>query len=118
MDGAFQAQFAALGDEVVAAAIPEGCKQTAAWCIGQLPALYAKFRQTCESRYGEEISRLVQSLLKELATSQQTCPEAHQLAARIDDRLRLLHEQFGLPGLNLKVPPSLTRSFRKGRLSG
>jgi hypothetical protein len=82
MDGALQAQHAALGDEVVAAAIPEGCKQTAAWCIGQLPTLYGKFRQTCESRYGEEISRLVQWLLKELTTSQQTCPEAHQLAAR------------------------------------
>jgi hypothetical protein len=57
----------------------------------------------------------VQWLLKELVTSQQTCPEAHKLAARIDDRLRLLHDQVGLPRLNLK---SLTRSFRKGRLSG
>ena len=101
MDGAFQAQLAALGDEVVAAAIPEGCKQTAAWCIGQLPALYAKFRQTCESRYGEEISRLVQWMLKELATGQNTCPEAQKLAARINDRLRLLHEEFGLPRLVL-----------------
>ena len=115
MDEAFQAQLAALGDEVVAAAIPEGCKQTAAWCIGQLPTLYAKFRQTYESRYGEEISRLVQWLLKELATSQQTCPEAHKLAARIDDRLRLLHEQFGLPRLNLKsLRPSPGHSRKAG----
>ena len=115
MDEAFQAQLAALRNEVVAAAIPKACKQTAAWCIEQLPALYAKFRQTCESRYGEEISRLVQWMLKELATGQNTCPEAQKLAARINDRLRLLHEEFGLPGLNLKsLRPSPGHSGKAG----
>jgi hypothetical protein len=101
MDQTLQAQLAALGDEVGAAAIPDGCKHTAVWCAGRLPGLYAQFRQTSESRYGDEITRLVQAALKELATSQRARPEAEKLAASMTDRLRVLHEQFGLPGLNL-----------------
>jgi hypothetical protein len=104
MDEALQSQLAVLGNEVRAAAIPEGCKHTAAWCFGQLPALYARFCQTSESRYGEEIVRLVQGVLKELATSPRAYPEANKLAAAIPERLRLLHEQFGLPRLKLKAP--------------
>ena len=102
MDKPLQTQLAALGKKVRAAAVPDGCKQTVAWCIGQLPTLYAKFRQTSESRYGDEISRLVEGALKELATSKRACHEAQKLAANITDRLRLLHEKFGIPRLKLK----------------
>jgi hypothetical protein len=102
MDEALQAHLAALRNEVRAAAITDDCKQTAVWCLGQLPALYAKFCKTSESRYGEEITRLVQGVLKGLANNKPACPEAQQLAASVTDRLRLLHEQFGIPGLNLK----------------
>jgi hypothetical protein len=102
MDDAFQAQLAAMSDEVRAAALPDGSKHTASWCIGQLPGLYSKFHQTSESRYVDEIRRLVRGLLQELATSAKANPVAHQLALSIADRLRLLHEEFGLPALNLK----------------
>ena len=116
MGEALQAQLAMLGKKVRAAAIPDACKHTTDWCIGKLPTLYAKFRETNESRYGEEITRLVQGVLKELTTSHSACPEAQKLATNITNRLRLLHEQFGLPGLNLKPPaPSATRS-RKAAL--
>ena len=37
---ALQAHLGALEDEIQATAIPGGCKQSAAWCIGQLPPLY------------------------------------------------------------------------------
>ena len=115
MKETLQAQIAALGTEIQATAVPDGCKQTAAWCIRQLPALYAQFRQTNESRYGDEITRLVQGVLKALATSQPVCPEAQQLAVHITDRLRLLHEQFGFPGLKLKpVSAPRTRSRKAG----
>jgi hypothetical protein len=114
MDDALQEQLAAMGDEVRAAALPEGCKHTASWCIGQLPGLYARFRQTSETRYGEEIVRLVRGLLQELAQSEKTCPEARKLAASITDRLRLLHDQFGLPGLNFKPRGASAPRSRKG----
>jgi hypothetical protein len=104
MDKELQGQLAAMRKQVGEAALPDGFKQTAAWCWGQLPALYAKLRQTNESRYCDEIARLVQGLLQELAKSNSICSEAPVIAASIAGRLRLFHEQFGLPRLVLKSP--------------
>jgi hypothetical protein len=59
MDEAVQAHLAALEAEVRTAALSEGGKHTALWCLGQLLPRYAQYRQTRESRYGEEIARLV-----------------------------------------------------------
>jgi hypothetical protein len=113
MDDVFQSQLAALGNEVRTATIPEDCKQTAAWCFGRLAPLYAKFRQTSESRFGDEISRLVKAALAGLTTGADACPQGRQLAGQIADRLRLLHERFGLPRLSLPAAPVSTRRSRK-----
>ena len=110
-----QAQLEALADEVRAAAIPSDGKQTVLWCLEPLPTLYAQFRQTSESRYGHEITRRVQAVFKELFQCKPICPEALQLAANIANRLRLLHEQLGLPELNVQSPRgSAPRSRRVG----
>jgi hypothetical protein len=113
MDDALQVHLTALRKDVGAARIPSDCKHTAGWFMAQLPALYAKLRQTSESRYGEEITRLVQGVLFELAKSKTGGVAAQQLAASITDRLRLLHEQVGLPGLRLKSPGALPNRKRK-----
>ena len=109
MADALQAQLEALADEVQAAAIPNDGKQTVLWCLESLPALYAKFSQSNESRYGQEITRLVQGAFKELLQSEPISLEAEQLAAGIACRLRLLHEQLGLPDLNVQSPRLSTR---------
>ena len=111
---ALQAHLGALEDGIQATAIPGGCKQSAAWCIRQLPPLYTLFRQTNESRYGDELSRLFQCVLKELTKGETACPKAQQLVASIPGRLHLLHEQLGLPRLELKSPGSSPRA-RKAR---
>jgi hypothetical protein len=116
MSEPLQVYIAALEKKVQAAALPDGCKHTAAWCLGQLPALYVKFRQSSESRFGDEISRLVQAVLTELSNSQKTCPEALKLANGIIDRLKLLHEELGIPALNLKVPWRIAAAPAKGQL--
>jgi hypothetical protein len=115
MDEALQSYLAAMGMAVREAALSADAQHTALWSLGQLPALYAKFCLTSESRYGDEISRLVQGMLKGLVESKPACPAAHSLAASIPDRLRLLHEQAGLPGLHLKAPAVPSRRFRKVR---
>ena len=102
MNEALQSRLAVIENDVSAAAIPDECRRTATWCIGQLSPLYAKFRETNESRYVEEITRLVRGILKELTATKKACPEAQQLAASITEQLRIFHEQFGLPRLNLK----------------
>jgi hypothetical protein len=117
MSEALQAQLTALGNEVRSTALPGDSRHTAVWCMGQLPPLYAKYHQTSESRYGEEITRLVRGVLKELAQGKSVCQQAQQLAASIIDRLRLLHEEFGLPGLGLKSPGLVPlRSQKSDRL--
>jgi hypothetical protein len=111
MENAIQDSLVELGDQVRAAEIPNTSKQTALWCVDQLPTLYAKFRMTNESRYGDEISRLVQGALQELVSGQSANPATHELAASMRERLRLLHEQSGIPELNLKTPrPAPTRT--------
>ena len=104
MVDALRAHLEALADEVRAAAIPNDGKQTVLWCLAPLPTLYAQFRQTSESRYGHEITRRVQAVFKELLQGKPVCPAAQQLAASIANRLRLLHEQLGLPELNVQPP--------------
>jgi hypothetical protein len=116
MGRGFQAQLAALGKQVRAAAISGDWEHTSDCCFGQLPALYEKFCQTNESRYGEEISRRLSVVLNELASDKRDCPDARKLSTRIIDRLRLLHERFGIPGFALKAPaPSQSGSQRAGR---
>ena len=109
MDKGLETLLRALGKEVRASAIPNDCKHTAGWCIDQLPWLYAQFQQSGESRYGEQISRLFQAVVKGLVESKPVCPAALKLAASIPDRLRRLHDEFGNPALGLKSPTASSK---------
>jgi hypothetical protein len=113
MQERLQGQLSALGKSIQAAAMSEGCRQTAAWCIGRLPGLYSKFQQTNESRYGDEITRIVQALLDELTNSEKSRPGGRQLADQVAGQFRLLHETFGLPRLHLKLHTAATSRPRK-----
>ena len=84
-------------DGVRAAALSEAGKHSALWCLGRLLPQYALYRQTCESRYGEEITRLVRGLLKVITEDPGGGPSVQHVATVILDRLQILHEQLGLP---------------------
>lgn len=115
MDDGPQTQIKALRDAVQAAALSDACKRTVAWCLGKLPALYAEFCQTRESRYGDEITRLAQAAVMGLVSTPEISPEAQQLAAKVTKTLQRLHEKFGLPALQLKsIGASPTRSRKVG----
>lgn len=116
MDDGLQAKLALLEDDIQAAVIPSDCKATVAWCFGKLPPLYGKFCQTNESRYGDEITRFVQAMLRELTKGDKVSRAARELAVTITERLRSLHQKLGIAGLGLKTPepaPTPTRSSRK-----
>ena len=85
MQERLQDQLAALGKGVEGAAMTEGCKQTAAWCVGRLPRLYSMLEQTNESRYGDEITRIVQALINELADSEGADTEIRPLVEESRD---------------------------------
>jgi hypothetical protein len=96
-----QAHFKELEDAVRTTAVPPDRREVIAGAVRQLAALYTRFRQTNDSRYGDEITRLVQGVLKDL----QACPEARKLDAAFREKLRLLHEAAGVPPLALKPAP-------------
>ena len=85
MGGELQARLAEFVQAVETAAVPENFRPTAAWCVRQLPALYAKLHQTHESRYADEIARLARALLVGLKDS--------SLAADLLARLELLPQR-------------------------
>ena len=112
MDEVLGAHLKRLEDAVRATAIPEDSKRTARWCLQQLPAQYALSRQTNESRHDDEITRLVQVLIRQL-TAGAACPEAQKLAASLPEGFRLLHERLGLSFLTLKTPAQTRKSVKK-----
>ncbi len=109
MTEAFRAEVAGITSLVEAASLAGDVQDTVVWCLGQLPALYDQFCQTYESRYAEEILRLEQGVLGKLAETRRSSP----VGDAVLDRLRLLHECFGLPGLGSRLPPALRPRSRK-----
>jgi hypothetical protein len=104
MKDAVQTQLSELGKHVRNARISDDSKQTTLWCVSKLPGLYADFCQTNDSRYGDEIARLVQGALDDLANGKTASKETMKLGASITERLRSLHEESGIPHLRLKSP--------------
>jgi hypothetical protein len=66
--------------------------KTVIWCLGCLPGLYSEFLRTYESRYGDEIHRLVDGLLAKL--------DKAALKQAILSQLLAMHERLGIPALN------------------
>jgi hypothetical protein len=106
----FRADVARITSLVKRAALAGDVQDTVVWCLGQLAALYDQFCETYESRYADEILRLEQGVLGKLAETGRSSP----VREAVLKRLRLLHERFGLPGLDPRLSPTL----RKGRLVG
>src|SRR5438552_290241 len=79
------------------------------------PKLYDHYGATHESRYGDEITRLVQVLIVELARGQEGCSDAHAIARGMAGRFQTLHERLSLPTLILKAPvlPELAETKKK-----
>ena len=101
MHEALQAHFQALQDAIDTTAITTERKHINAGRIARLAGLYTRLRESHESRYFDEINGLVQLVLREL----EACPKAQNLDSAFRDKLMLLHEELGLPPLNLKSPP-------------
>ena len=105
---AFRAEIAGITN-LIKAAVGGDAQDTVVWCLGQLPELYDQFCETYERRYAEEILRLEHGVLGKLAETRRCSP----LGEAVLDRLRLLHECFGLPGLNFRLPPASSPRSRK-----
>jgi hypothetical protein len=106
MTEAFRAEVVEITSLLKAAALPGDIRfrDTVVWCIGQLPALHDKVCQSYESRYAEEILRLERGILGKFAEFCPSCPDAQAVGESALERLRLLNERCGLPGLGPQDP--------------
>lgn len=102
MHDQIRSHFAAIEAALAKTTIPEPRQQALSDLIAKLPPLYTQYRETNSSRFGDDITRVVQLLLRELGT----CPEAAKLEADFREELHRLHEDLGIPKLPLKAPPA------------
>ena len=83
--------------------IPADRKRLISAAVSKLANLYKRYRETNESRYGDEMTRQVQFIVGEL----EACREAHQLSLDFRKGLQGLHAELGIPPLSLKAPKAL-----------
>jgi hypothetical protein len=111
MHESIKTHFQDLEDAIRTTAIPAERKEVIAGYVRRLPVLYTQFRETNDTRYGDEITRGVQSVLREL----EACPEASKLDAVFREQLHLLHRELGIPTLTLKTAPAAKKTPKKKR---
>src|SRR5262245_47123507 len=84
-----------------AADIPEDARESALWCLRQLPAPYQAFARTYDARHAEEALRLVRAALQKLGRSSS--------AAAVREQLAGLHERLGLGDFQIEPAPAPAR---------
>src|SRR6266540_5437446 len=100
MDSDLRAELTTIGGLVEAADVADRARQTVLWARNRMPPLYQQLMKTYESRYVDEIVRLVTVIRQEL-----TNEGALALAAAVATRLTAMHSRRGFPGLGLKPAP-------------
>jgi hypothetical protein len=89
-------ELATLRSVLEAADLPQDCRESALWCVGQLPELYRELARTYDSRHGDEILRLARGLMLKVGS--------HPVAGAVRVQLLGLHERLGFGELDLKPP--------------
>lgn len=109
MNDQIQTHFDALKTAIEPTGLTPERKHFVSTAIDKLAELYTRYRETNASRYGDEIARIVQQILREL----EACPEARTLDAAFRAGLHTLHEDLGIPKLALKAAPPPPKAPRK-----
>jgi hypothetical protein len=105
MHDSLKAHFASFEKSVQSTSIAEDRKEYITATLQKLPAVYEQYRLTNSSRFGDEITRMVQTILKNL----EACPQSRGIDQEFRDGLRNLHEELGVPVLRLKAPAPLPK---------
>ncbi len=90
-------------------------RQAVLWSFRQFPALYEGLRDTCESRFADDIARLARVVLRALADSAPDSPKAPAAAEAVVARLRAMHVRLGIPALDLQPPAPPKGPKRKAK---
>jgi hypothetical protein len=112
MESGDLAELVALRKLIQRARLSEEVRHAALWCLDQLPKLYADFRGTNESRFGDAILRLARAVLKRLA-EKGSGEGATRVAEAVVAQLGALHERLGLAPLALRPAATPGRAYGK-----
>jgi hypothetical protein len=89
---------------VTNAALPANIQESILASFDRLPRLYESLSRTYESRFADHIRGSVEGMVRILA-AKDGGPNAPQLAATIVNRMREMHDRFGV-AVALKPPPA------------
>ena len=112
MDLDLKKELAAIQRLVGAAAFTDRARQAVVWALGKMPLLYEQLMKTYESRFVDEIVRLVTGMRQALAKD-----GAPEVGEAIAARLTAMHARRGFPGLGLKPAPPAPAKRAKRRAS-
>jgi hypothetical protein len=97
-------------DIVAATTLPDEVQQTVLSHFDGLPKLYAELNRTYETRFSDRILATVASMVRTLSTKE-AGPDASPLAATMVERLRAMHDRFGI-SVTLKPPAAAAKVKR------
>jgi hypothetical protein len=109
------AELRAIRELVTSADLPEEVQRTVLGGFDQLPGLYRELSRTYETRYSDRIVGVVGGMTRVLASDGAGSPEARTLAEGIVERLRAMHDRYGVAVVGLKPPPAAKSARKKKR---
>jgi hypothetical protein len=87
---------------VADATLPVKVQQSVLSRFDQLPTLYDDLNRTYESRFADRIIGSIEGMVRILA-AKDACPDSPQLATTMVNRIRAMHDQYGI-AVALKPP--------------
>jgi hypothetical protein len=81
--------------------LTEDARRAANWCLSSLPRLYEQLRSTNESRFGDDIQRMVQGTCKTLVDEKSA--DGRKIARAFVVFLQVLHERLGIQVLTIRT---------------
>ena len=119
MDADVLAELVTIQKLVAEANIADVPRLTVLRLLKRLPRLYEELCSTYQSRYADEIHRLVRNVFETLPDNAAFAPDASRVTEAISTRLRDVHRRLGIPGLGVPgkqlAPPAAApgRPLRK-----
>jgi hypothetical protein len=110
-----QAELQEIRAFVAATALPLEVQQMILSRFDVLPMLYAELSRTYETRFSDRIVMTIDGMVRTLNTKE-AGPDALQLARAIVERLRAMHDRYGI-SVALKPPPVAAKVKRRPKVS-
>ena len=104
------AELQAIRDLVQSATLPASVQHAVLRRFDELPKLYEELSRTYESRFADRIIGSIEGMVRILA-AKDACPDAPELATTMVNRMRAMHDRFGI-AVALK-PPRAAKLPRK-----